>query len=130
VGGIALLAVLIYALFYWRGLVGMERYTGGFIVKRCPVCGRGELVVETRPEWFLGIQRARHLVRCTECRSVLRQTQPGLWRYAVDPLENPKLYRRFNGQEIDEQTLIDLSAQAERRPAPHPPSNTTEINNR
>jgi hypothetical protein len=125
-----LLAVLIYALFYWRGLAGTERYTGGFVVKRCPVCGRGKLVVETRPAWFLGIQRARHLVRCTECRSVLRQARPDHWRYAVDPLANPELYRRFNGQEIDEQTLIDLSAQAERRHPPRPPTNPTEMNDR
>jgi hypothetical protein len=125
-----LLALLVYALLYWRGLMGTERYMGGFVVKRCPVCGRGDLVVETRPAWFLGIQRARHLVRCTECRSVLRQTRPDHWRYAVDPLENPELYRRFNGQEIDEQTLVDLSAQTGRRPAPRPPANPTEMNDR
>ena len=111
VGGVGLLLVLGYAGLYWLGLRGMERYAGGFVVQPCPVCQRGELRVETRQERFLGIPRARRIVRCSECRSVLREVGRRCWRYAVDPIENPALYRRYNGQEIDETALARLSNQ-------------------
>jgi hypothetical protein len=64
-------------------------------------------------------------VRCDECRSVLRETTPRRWRYAVDPIENPDLYRRYNGQELDEQALIDLAnqpVQGNHNPTPRPPA--------
>jgi hypothetical protein len=115
-----LLAVLIYAFFYWRGLGTSERYARGFVIETCPVCQRGKLQVESRPERFLGIPRYRHTVRCTECRSTLRETEGQRWRYAIDPLDNPELYRRFNGQEIDEQKLIELSRRPV-RPGEVPP---------
>jgi hypothetical protein len=103
------MAVLIYVFFYWRGLGTSERYANGFVVETCPVCQRGKLQVEARSERFFGIPRYRHTVRCTECRSVLRETEGQRWRYAIDPLDNPEMYRRLNGQEIDEQKLIELS---------------------
>lgn len=109
IAGIVLLAILVYAFFYWRGTSGSERYTSGFVIETCPVCQRGHLIVESRQERLLGIPRARHSVRCSECRSVLREVSEHQWRYAVDPIANPDLYQRFNGKIIDEQTLIDLS---------------------
>lgn len=109
IAGIVLLAILTYAVLYWRGLTGSERYASGFVVDTCPVCQRGQLIVESRQERLFGIPRARHSVRCTECRSVLREVDERHWRYAVDPLANPDLYQRFNGKVVDDQTLIDLS---------------------
>jgi hypothetical protein len=109
IAGIVLLAILTYAVFYWRGLTGSERFASGFVVNTCPVCQRGQLIVESRQERLFGIPRARHSVRCTECRSVLREVDEHHWRYAVDPLANPDLYQRFNGKVVDDQTLIDLS---------------------
>jgi hypothetical protein len=111
VGGIALLALLIYVGLYWRGLTGSERYAKGFVIDQCPVCGRGNLVVETRDERTFGVPRARRTVRCTACRSVLRETGNRRWRYAVDPLENSWLYERYNGREIDDDTLKLLTSQ-------------------
>jgi hypothetical protein len=73
-------------------------------------------VVEHRQERWFGVPRIRHIVRCTECRSVLRETDNRVWRYAVDPLENPVIYERYNGQEIDEAELAKL--------AQNPPSTT------
>jgi hypothetical protein len=73
-------------------------------------------VIEHRQERWFGIPRIRHIVRCSECRSVLREIGPRLWRYAVDPLENPVIYERYNGQEIDEAVLAQL--------AQNPPSTT------
>ena len=82
----------------------------------CPVCRRGTPLIEHRQERWFGIPRIRHIVRCSECRSVLRETGNRLWRYAVDPLENPVIYEQYNGQEIDESELAHL--------AQNPPSTT------
>ncbi len=109
IAGIVLLAILGYAVFYWRGLTRSERYASGFVVDTCPICQRGQLIVESRQERLFGIPRVRHSVRCTECRSVLREMDEHHWRYAVDPLANPDLYQRFNGKIVDDQTLTDLS---------------------
>jgi hypothetical protein len=109
IAGLVLIAILAYAVLYWRGLSGSERYASGFVIETCPVCHRGHLIVESRQERLFGIPRARHSVRCTECRSVLREVSDGHWRYAVDPIENPDLYQRFNGQVVDDQTLVDLA---------------------
>lgn len=124
VGGAGLVVVLGYAGLYWMGLRGLERYAGGFVVRRCPVCNRGELHVESRQERFLGIPRARRIVRCSECRSVLREVGSRRWRYAVDPVENPALYRQYNGREIDEHTLAQLGSYrpAQARPTDPPPA--------
>lgn len=97
-----------YAVLYWRGTSGSERYADGFVIEICPVCQRGHLLVESRQERLMGIPRSRHSVRCTECRSVLRKVSGQQWRYAVDPIENPDLYERFNRRIVDNQTLADL----------------------
>jgi uncharacterized protein YraI len=109
VGGLALLLVLVYIGFYLRGLAAVERYSKGFVIHQCPACDRGNLVVETRVERLLGIPRPRRTVRCSECRSVLREVGPRRWRYAVDPMENPALYRHYNGHEIDDATLVEIA---------------------
>jgi uncharacterized protein YgiM (DUF1202 family) len=122
IGGIALLAVLIYVGFYWRGLVATDRYKNGFVIDTCPVCGRGQLIVETRQDRLLGIPRPRHTVRCSHCRSVLRETGSRRWRYAVDPMENPPLFQTYNGREIDERELLELARQTPGRAQVRPPS--------
>lgn len=125
VGILLLVLVLTYIALYWRGLGAAERYAGGFVAEHCPVCGRGKLAVETRQERLMGIPRPRHTVRCDTCRSVLRETGYRRWRYAVDPMENADLYKRYNGQEIDEQTLVHLPIQPTRNPnapIPRPPA--------
>jgi hypothetical protein len=105
IGGAGLLVILLYVALYMRGAAAVERYADGFVVEHCPVCQRGTLAVETRVERAFGIPRPRHTVRCDSCRSVLRQTGNHWWRYAVDRLENPLMYNRFNGREIDDSTL-------------------------
>jgi hypothetical protein len=114
-----------YVSLYWRGLLAAERYAKGFVVDYCPVCMRGSLVVESRDERVFGIPNARRTVQCTVCRSVLRETGHRRWRYAVDPIENPPLYERFNGREIDEELLRVLArelAVPSEPPAPRPPA--------
>lgn len=108
IAAVVLIAILVYAVLYWRGTSGSERYADGFVIEICPVCQRGHLLVESRQERLMGIPRSRHSVRCTECRSVLREVSGQQWRYAVDPIENPDLYERFNGSIVDNQTLADL----------------------
>jgi hypothetical protein len=106
---VVIAGLLLYAVLYGLGLSATQRYQAGFVVRTCPVCGRGELSVETRTERLLGIPIPRHTVRCNVCRSVLRETRRGRWRYAVDPLENPALYERWNGKEITEPEIVQLA---------------------
>jgi hypothetical protein len=68
-------------------------------------------MVETRHDRLFGIPRARTTVRCSNCRSVLREAGSRRWRYAVDKIENPALYSRYNGRIIDEETLKSLADQ-------------------
>jgi uncharacterized protein YraI len=117
VGAVGLLLVVGYAGLYWRGLASLERYSSGFVIEHCPVCGRGQLMVETRHDRMFGIPRGRTTVRCSVCRSVLREAGNRRWRYAVDRIENPPLYERFNGQVVDETTLRTLQDQP---PTPRP----------
>ena len=121
IGAVALLALLVYAALYWRGMMTLERYEATFVVETCPVCVRGRLEVEVRQERTFGIPHARHTVRCTECRSVLRETGNRRWRYAIDPLENPEMYRNFNGQEFDEDELSSLSTRLRDNPPSRSP---------
>jgi len=125
-GTLGILVVLGYGTLYWLGLRSVERYTAGFVITRCPVCSRGSLTVETRQERFFGIPRPRHTARCTHCRSVLREVSSRRWRYAVDPMENPALYRRYNGQVVDEPTLVQLAARPD-HPPPAPSSPPTFV---
>lgn len=121
VGGGLLALLLVYVGLYWRGLSSLERYAGGFVIDDCPVCRSGRLTVETRQDRVFGIPRARSTVRCSACRSVLREAGYRRWRYAVDRIENPALYERFNGRVVDEETLKSLASQPTAPPpAPRP----------
>lgn len=120
VGGIVLLVVLGYIGLYLRGLASAERYARGFVVDHCPVCQQGFLTIEARLDRVAGIPRARRTVRCSHCRSLLRETGNHRWRYAVDPLENSAMYERFNGREIDDNTLRSLHRQPVTPPEPRP----------
>lgn len=119
VGGLGLFLVIGYAGLYWRGILQTERYSKGFVVKRCPVCREGRLEIETRYDRSLGIPRARRTVRCTNCHSVLRESGNRQWRYAIDPFVSPALYARYNGRIIDDDALKKLMKQAP--PASQPP---------
>jgi hypothetical protein len=109
VGGAAIAAVLIYLGFYLRGQAALDRYRGGFAVEICPACRTGHLSVETRTSRVLGVPFARHTARCDTCRSLLRETRPHVWRYAVDRSANPSLYERYNNRELTEESLVILS---------------------
>jgi len=108
VAALAVIGLLGYGLFYWRGAAAVDRYADGFIIDTCPVCGRGNLSVETRVGRVIGIPRPAHTVRCDSCRSLLREVRPGRWRYAVDPMEDAGLAQRFNGQVIGVASLRRL----------------------
>ncbi len=103
--------LLLYLALYWNGLSGMDRYEDGFVIDTCPVCIIGNLEVDTKQDRLLGIPRAKHTVRCDNCRSVLRETGNRRWRYAVDGMENPDLYERYNNKEIMTGELATLLIQ-------------------
>ena len=108
IGILALLGIVVYGVLYWRGAVAVDRYKDGFIIHSCPVCGRGDLEVETRVTRIAGIPRPSHTIRCDSCRSLLREVRPGRWRYAVDPMENADLFARYNGKVLSEAELRTL----------------------
>jgi hypothetical protein len=110
---VGIAGVLGYAGLYWRGLASVERYKAGFVIRRCPVCNQGDLVVETRRERVFGIPTARHIVGCTNCRSVLREAGNRRWRYAVDRIDNPQLFGSLNGKILSEDQLRALAAQTQ-----------------
>lgn len=110
VAGLLLLAALIYVALYLRGASRANTYASGFVVERCPVCARGTLYAETRQERILGIPRIQFTVRCTECRSILREVGNDEWRYAVDPAENPELFERWNNRIVTSDQLKGMAA--------------------
>lgn len=106
--GALLLLIIGYVALYLRGAATAGRYAAGFVIEDCPVCREGKLSVEARTERSLGIPRTKHVVRCNHCRSVLRESGGGRWRYAVDRSANTQLYDRLNNREIREDTLKRL----------------------
>ena len=80
-----------------------KRYTRkGFVIERCPACREGTLTLE-------GTGGSHWVVRCDNCRSVLRQTRDGLWRYAADPLPDKEFADKYNGQVLSEAELVELA---------------------
>lgn len=108
VGGLGLLLVIGYVLVYLRGVAAVNRYNEGFILETCPVCQRGVLTLDNKQDRRLGVPIARRTARCNECRSVLREVGVQKWRYAVDPIENPRMYERYNNREISDTDLSQL----------------------
>ncbi len=126
IGGLLLLVVIAYIVMYFNGARAAERYTDGFVVEQCPVCRQGELHLDTRQERVLGVPVVRRSVRCDYCRSLLREMGTRRWRYAVDRLESPVMYARYNGKIVDDHTLIELAEKpvekGGRTTAPVPPT--------
>ena len=100
--------MLSYIWFYWQGLKAVGRYDDGFIISDCPVCKRGALHIDARQSRILGIPSVKRTIRCDDCRSILRETGTKRWRYAVDRIENPTLFDRFNGREVNDVDLQRL----------------------
>lgn len=106
--GVIFLGIIAYLVAYLRGTASAKRYATGFIIDTCPICREGQLAVESRTERSLGIPNTRHLVKCNNCRSLLREIGGGRWRYAVDRSANPVLYDRLNNREVREDTIQRL----------------------
>jgi hypothetical protein len=98
----------VYALIRARGQRIANRYENGFVRHKCPVCGTGNLKLEERTYGFLGITSVRRMVRCDNCRSTLREVEPGAWRFAVDPAVNRELYHYYNAEIITDEELMTL----------------------
>jgi hypothetical protein len=94
-----------YGGVYVAAARSRSRFSGGFIIERCPCCGEYELRVKSSRRRVLGIPKARHTVRCELCGSVLRENGGGLWHYTVSAFANPGLHARFNDKTVDEKTL-------------------------
>ena len=112
-GGLLTVGALGYAALYVRQALRLARYREGFVLSMCPVCQEGHLHMEERRYRLLGIPRARRVVRCDVCRSVLREVGAGHWRYAVDGAENPALYEALNGRVLSEDELLRIAPEYE-----------------
>lgn len=116
--GLGLLLIVGYLWLYLRGAATAHRYAAGFVIDSCPVCKSGHLHVEARVERSVGIPNTKHVVRCDNCRSVLREVGRDRWRYAIDRAVNPRMYDRLNNRELHEATIRRL---AEHSPDDMPP---------
>ena len=101
-----------YVILYALNSAALDRYSTGFVIHHCPVCGEGYLEIEERFYRSAGIPRARRTVRCDNCRSVLREVGRKRWRYAVDPNANPALYDELNSRIMSEAELVTLKPDA------------------
>lgn len=106
-----LLLIALYTGTYVTQSALISQYDDHFIIEQCPTCHTGHLHLEERRYSVLGIPRARRVVRCDTCHSVLRQVGRQRWRYAVDQRANPTLYERLNGRALTEQQILELSQQ-------------------
>jgi hypothetical protein len=98
-----------YGGLYLQGQRKVRRYQRGFVVDRCPVCLQGKLQVETTSRHRLGLPYvSKRTVKCPSCRSILRETSPGHWKYRINPIENPKLHQKWHDRVIDESQLRKL----------------------
>ena len=122
-GGFAVLVVL-YTLRRADARRELRRYADGFPLKTCPACRQGALHLEERVSRTLGIPVVRRSVRCTVCRSVLREVRPGQWRYLIDPLPDGYFAETYNGQLFSQEELAALAGEwdaASPPPGPLPP---------
>ena len=111
-GGVMFIALVLYAGRWMAGRRELRRYADGFVLTKCPVCQRGHLHLEEHVLHPLGIPHVRRSVRCNTCRSVLRETRSGFWRYTIDPFMNPDLAAEFNAREFSDEELIAFAGQA------------------
>lgn len=107
-GGAVLLAV-VYAGVYLVQAASVNRVGPEFMLDICPVCEAGRLHLDARRYRVAGILRVRRVVRCDNCRSILRDIGRQRWRYAVDRAANPALYDQLNGHVVTEQQLLQIS---------------------
>jgi hypothetical protein len=106
---------LAVASYGWRFIAGQRelgRYSAEFPVETCPACQIGKLQLEESVRRSLGVAQVTRTVRCNTCRSVLRQVQPGVWRYSIDPMFNPRLAEGFNGRHLTDPEFQALARQA------------------
>jgi hypothetical protein len=102
------LPVALLGVYGWQFMAGQRetrRYNDAFPLEYCPVCQSGTLSLDSVVRRSLGIARITRTVRCDTCRSVLRQIEPGVWRYAIDPYTNPDLAREYDGRQFTDNEL-------------------------
>jgi hypothetical protein len=97
--------VAVYGIQRNRRLRELQRYSGGFPIRECPVCQTGSLHLDEHIWSPFGLPQIKRTVRCDTCHSVMREVRPGLWRYTIDPLANPDMADQRNGAEVSD---IDL----------------------
>jgi hypothetical protein len=110
IGGAGVLLLGFYGWRFARGTRNLRRYANGFAVDWCPVCRTGRLHLDEHVTRVIGVPRVHRTVRCDECRSVLREMEPGVWRYAVDPVADEDFATNYNGELVDDATLIELAS--------------------
>jgi hypothetical protein len=130
--GLLILAGLIYVWQWSAGRAEVRRYARGFVLSVCPVCREGHVHLDEVVRKTGGIQWVRRLARCNNCRSVIREIRPGMWRYAVDASLNPELAERFKTRHVTTAELQELAKnivlKADHRPYDEPTAESLKLN--
>lgn len=111
-GGVFGLAVVAYGLAFITGQQEATRYHSGFMLDHCPVCQSGSLHLEESRQPKFGVPSTQRLVRCDNCRSVMRQVRPGVWRYTVDGFVNPDMAEIYNGKTLLDRDMRGMAERA------------------
>jgi hypothetical protein len=111
-GGLLIIVLGVYGSRLLTARRKVRRYTGGFPLTECPVCQTGSLHLEEHITRVFGIPQVRRSVRCDVCRSLLREVEPGAWRYMIDPLVNPRLAEEQDQPLLHDDELLSFAARA------------------
>lgn len=115
--GLGAVTIAILSVLYGQRRSGgrreLARYADGFPIENCPVCREGVLELDEKVNGALGIISVSRSVRCNNCRSLLREIDPGVWRYNIDPYVNPQLAYKYNTQRFTDADLLMLVQEAQ-----------------
>ncbi len=115
--GIGSIALAVFSVLYSQrrasGRRELTRYAEGFPIENCPICRAGDLQLDEKINGALGIPNITRSVRCNNCRSLLREIEPGVWRYNIDPYVNPQIAYKYNTQRFTDADLLMLVREAQ-----------------
>lgn len=115
--GIGAVALAVFSALYsqrrTQGRKELTRYVNGFPIENCPICRVGSLQLDEKVSDALGIPNIARAVRCNNCRSMLRELEPGVWRYTIDPYVNPQMAYKYNTQRFTDADLLMLVQEAQ-----------------
>jgi hypothetical protein len=99
----------IWYLRFRQAVAELGRYTGGFVISRCPTCS-GRLSLSEDKTTRFGIPQVRRVVTCSKCASRLEGQSAGAWRWQVDEAANVEVAWLYDGETLTDQELQSVAA--------------------